>query len=187
MSAPWATRRASCSASISACDRAFVTDIRALYFDGRSSDGHNVTLGLDAQDVLRVRGAGIDLGWPLAGVRVSDRIGSSRRYLYFPGGSQCETDDNDAVDQLFAAHARAGGRLLHGLESRLRYAVAALVITVAAAAAFVVWGIPALAKQAAFHLPPATEKLVGRGALPTLDRFGLAPGRLPPQRHAALR
>ncbi len=187
MSARWATRRASCSASISACKRAFVNDLRALYFDGRSSDGHNVTLGLDAQDVLRVRGAGIDLGWPLAELRVSDRIGSSRRYLYFPDGSQCETDDNDAVDQLFAAHARAGGRLLHGLESRLRYAVAALVITVAAAAAFVVWGIPTLAKQVAFHLPAATEKLIGRDALAALDRFVLAPSRLPPERQAALR
>jgi Zn-dependent protease with chaperone function len=164
-----------------------VTAIRALYFDGRSSDGHKVTLDVDAQGALRVRGTGIDLGWPLAEIRISDRIGSSRRYLYFPDGSQCETGDNDAVDRLFAAQAPAGARLLHGMESSFRYAIAALVITVAAAAAFVLWGIPALAKQVAFRLPAATEKLIGSDALAALDRFVLAPSRLPPERQAALR
>lgn len=164
-----------------------MSDIRALYFDGRSSDGHAVTLGVDAQGVLRVRGTAIDLGWPLAEVRASDRIGGSRRYLYFPDGSQCETADNDAVDQLFSDQAPAGARLLHRLESGLRYAIAALLITVAAAGAFVVWGIPALAKQVAFRLPAATETLIGRDTLAALDRFALAPSRLPPERQAALR
>ncbi len=164
-----------------------MTDVLAVYFDGKSSDGRTVTLGLDAQRLLRVRGAGVDLGWPLAEVRASDRIGSSRRYLYFPDGSQCETGDNDGIDRLFAARESAGGRLLHRWESGLGYALAALAITAAAAWVFIVWGIPALAKQVAFALPPATEKLIGRDALAGLDRFLLAPSRLPEDRQAALR
>jgi Zn-dependent protease with chaperone function len=170
-----------------ACEHGALSDVRALYFDGKSSDGHKVTLEVGAQGALRVRGAGIDLGWPLAEVRISDRIGSSRRYLYFPDGSQCETGDNDAVDRLFASQGPAAARLLHRLESRLRYAIAALVITVAAVGAFVAWGIPALAKQVAFRLPAATETLIGRDALAALDRFVLQPSRLPPGRQAALR
>jgi Zn-dependent protease with chaperone function len=164
-----------------------VTGVRALYFDGKSSDGHEVTLGLDGQQVLHVRGAGIDLGWPLAEVRASDRIGSSRRYLYFPDGSQCETGDNGGIDRLFSARESTGSRLLHRWESGLGYALAALAITVAAAWGFVVWGIPALAKQVAFALPPATEKLIGRDALAALDKFVFTPSRLPPQRQDALR
>jgi len=189
--AQWATRRANCSVSTSAYERAFVTAIGALYFDGKSSDGHEVTLGLDAQRVLRVRGAGIDRGWPLAEVRASERIGGSRRYLYFPDGSQCETGDNDGVDRMFEAQEPAASylpsRLLHRWESGRGYALAAVVITAAAAWAVIVWGIPALAKQVAFRLPAATETLIGRDALAALDRFVLAPSRLPPERQEALR
>ena len=167
-----------------------MSEVRAVYFDGKSSEGRRVTLALDAQGAqptLRVRGAGIDLAWPLAEVRASDRIGSSQRHLHFPDGSQCETGDNDGVDRMFAGRAPAAARLLQRWESRMRYALAALAITVAAGWAAIVWGIPALAKQVAFALPPATETLIGRDALAALDRFVLAPSRLPPERQAALR
>lgn len=164
-----------------------MSDVRALYFDGKSSDGHQVVVGRDAGGVLRVRGAGIDLGWPLDEVRVSERIGSSQRYLYFPDGAQCETRDNDGVDHLFAARESPALRLLHRWESGLGYALAALAITVAVAFAAIFWGLPALAKQVAFALPASTETLIGRDALAALDRFVLAPSRLPPERQAALR
>ena len=165
--------------------------IGARYFDGKSSSGREVTLVLDAQRVLRVRGEGIDLGWPIEEVRASDRIGSSRRHLSFPDGSQCETGDNDGVDRLFAAQEAGASfllpRLLHRWESGLRYALAAVAITIAAIAAAIFWGIPALAKQVAFALPAATETLIGRDALAALDRFVLAPSRLPAERQGALR
>ena len=161
--------------------------IQARYFDGKSSGAREVSLEPDALGVLHVRGEGIDFGWPLAEVRVSDRIGSSRRYLDFPDGSKCETGDNDGVDRLFAAQAPVAARLLHRWESGLRYALAAAAITIAAAVAAIFWGIPALAKQVAFALPASTENLIGRDVLGALDRFVLTPSRLPPQRQEALR
>ncbi|MEO8143087.1 MAG: M48 family metallopeptidase [Betaproteobacteria bacterium] len=161
--------------------------MNARWFDGKSSDGREVTLELDGEQVLRVRGAGIDRSWPIAGVRASDRIGGSRRYLYFPDGSQCETGDNDGVDRMFAARESAAARLLHRWESGLGYALVAVLITVAAAWAAVVWGIPALARQVAFGLPAATETLIGRDVLGALDRFVFTPSRLPPERQDALR
>ena len=166
-------------------------NVRALYFDGKSSEGHEVviagTVGADGRSALRVRGTGINLEWPLAGVRASDRVGSSRRYLYFPDGSQCETEDNDAVDGLFAEQGATAARLLHRWESGLGYAFAAVVITVAVGWAVIVWGIPALAKQVAFALPGATESLIGRDTLAALDRIVLTPSRLSPDRTEALR
>ncbi len=161
--------------------------ILARYFDGKSSGARAVSLELDAQGMLRVRGEGIEFGCPIAAVRVSDRIGSSRRYLTFPDGSQCETGDNDGVDRMFAAQQPAAARLLHRWESGMRYALAAAVITIAAAVAAIFWGIPALAKQVAFALPASTEKLLGQDALAALDRFLFAPSRLPPERQEALR
>ena len=164
-----------------------MSTLRALYFDGKSSDGLEVELQLDARGVLHVRGGNRDLAWPLDQVRASERIGTSRRRIYFPNGSQCETADNDAVDAMFVARSHVGGRLLARWESRLRYALAALAATLLAAAAIVFWGVPALAKQVAFALPPQTEQLIGRDALAALDRAVFQPSRLPPERQQALR
>jgi Zn-dependent protease with chaperone function len=160
--------------------------LRALYFDGKSSDGREVVLELDARKVLHVRGGSQALAWPLAEVRASERIGSSRRRLYFPDGSQCETGDNDAVDAMFGAQTPAPARLLARWESGLRYAIAALLATLLAAAAIVFWGVPALAKQVAFALPAETEQLIGRDTLAALDRAVFKPSALPPERQAAL-
>jgi Zn-dependent protease with chaperone function len=161
--------------------------IQARYFDGKSSAAREVVLELDPRLGLVVQGEGVHAAWSLDEVRVSERIGASRRRLTFPDGSQCETADNDAVDTLFESHTPAAGRLLHRWESGFRYAAAALVITAVAAWAAVVWGIPALAKHAAFALPAATETLLGRDALATLDKIALRPSKLPEARQRELR
>jgi len=167
-----------------------MSDVRALYFDGKSSHAHDVVLsagfGADSKRVLQVRGAGLNLSWPFTQLRVSDRIGTSRRYLYFPDGSQCETDDNAGVDDLLIGEEPAAARLLHRWESGLGYAFAALAITAVVAWAFVVWGIPAIAKQVAFALPAETEKLIGGDSLSALDRFVFTPSKLPPERQESL-
>ncbi|MFY9316329.1 MAG: M48 family metallopeptidase [Burkholderiales bacterium] len=164
-----------------------MNSVLARYFDGKSSDGREVVLELDAQGVLHLRGGGSELTWPLAQVRASERIGSSRRRLYFPDGSQCETGDNDGVDAMLGAQAPAASRLLARWEGGLRYAIAALVVTLLAAAAVVFWGVPALAKQVAFALPAQTERLIGGDALAALDRVVFKPSALPAERQEALR
>jgi Zn-dependent protease with chaperone function len=164
-----------------------VSAVQARYFDGKSSNAQDVALELDAAGMLRLRGGGVERAWPIAEVRASERIGASRRRLYFPDGSQCETSDNDAVDAMFASQTRAGSRMLQRWESGLRYVVVAVVLTGAIAGAALFWGLPALAKQVAFALPAQTEQLIGRDALAALDRFLLKPTQLPPARQEAMR
>ena len=165
--------------------------MQALYFDGKSSAGKEVIVepakNAYGQPLVRARGAGIDLAWPLEEVRISERVGNSRRFLYFPDGSQCETGDNDGVDAMFAAKVPASARLLQRWEGGMRYALAALAVTLVIAVATVIWGIPALAKQVAFALPEATETLIGRDALAALDQFLFKPSKLPPERQDALK
>ena len=164
-----------------------MSKVRAAYFDGKSSTGRPVTLTLEEPEVVRLRGDGIDATWPLAELRVSGRIGSSSRRISFPDGAQCETGDNEAVDAMFAAHSPVGERLLQRWEGTLRYALAAVLLTIAAATAFTVWGIPALAKHVAFALPAETQSLIGGDALSALDQFVFAPSQLPRERQQALR
>jgi Zn-dependent protease with chaperone function len=164
-----------------------VSALRAVYHDGRSSRAREVTICVPSPGRLHVVGQDIDASWPLASVRASARIGDSRRYLYFPDGTQCETADNDGVDRLLGSHAPAAGRMLHRWESRYRTVLAALLLTVVTAWAAITLGIPALAKHVAFALPASTDALIGREALATLDRFLLGPTQLAAARQDALR
>lgn len=165
-----------------------MTAVEARFYDGKSSRQHKVSIRPDPPGRLRVTGDGVDFSCALADVRPSSRVGSARRHLYFADGSQCETDDNDAIDAIFSGvRAEAPGRLLHHWESRLGYAAAALCITLFLGWAAITYGLPALAKQVAFGLPAATQALVGRDALAVLDQTLLAPTQLPAQRQTQLR
>lgn len=165
-----------------------MTAVEARFYDGKSSKEHKVLIYPDPPARLRVIGDGINFSCALAEVRPASRVGSTRRHLYFADGSQCETEDNDAIDELFSGvRAEAPGRLLHYWESRLSYAVAALSITVFLAWAGIIYGLPALAKQLAFSLPAATQTLIGRDALAALDSILLAPTQLPTERQTQLR
>jgi predicted Zn-dependent protease len=162
--------------------------IEASYYDGRSTLERKVSMLLEPLDRLRVFGDGIDVSWALTQIRLSSRVGNTRRHLSFPDGSQCETADNDAIDELFAGvHSAAFSRLLHLWESKLRYVALALALTGISLWTGITYGVPALARQIAFRLPPETDELLGQQALEGLDKYLLQPTKLPPQRQAAMK
>jgi predicted Zn-dependent protease len=162
--------------------------IPARFYDGRSSSQKNVLIYPAPPTGLRVVGDGVDFSCGLAEVRDSGRLGNTPRHLHFRDGSQCESDDNDAIDRLFAEQsAGLGGRLLHLWESRYGYVLAALVGTVVVLWAVVNYGLPALAKEAAFALPESAERAIGQGALEQLDASFLQPSKLLPGRQEQLR
>jgi len=164
-----------------------MTQLRARYYDGKTSQQREVVIWAEPGR-LRVIGDGVDFSCAIAEVRPSPRVGNIRRHLRFADGSLCETEDNDAVDRIFAGlPSQAPGRLIHLWESKLGYAALALALTAAALWAGITYGIPALAKQVAFSLPPSTEKALGRDALAGLDRILLSPTQLPAARREELR
>ncbi len=165
-----------------------MTQVRARYYDGKTSQQREVLVRLEPWGRLSVSGEGVDFSCALSEVRPSPRVGNTRRHLRFADGSLCETEDNDAVDRIFAGlPSQAPGRLIHLWESKLGYAALALALTAAALWAGITYGIPALAKQVAFSLPPSTEKALGRDALAGLDRILLSPTQLPAARREELR
>ena len=162
--------------------------VEARFYDGKSSQQRKVSIHAEPPDRLRVVGEGVDFGCALADVRPSSRVGNTRRRLRFPDGSECETEDNDAIDEMFSGtRAAAFDRLLHRWESRLGYVLLALVLTAASLWAGVTYGIPALAKRVAFSLPAATDRMLGQEALEGLDKVLLEPTQLPLRRQAELR
>ncbi|MDX5362574.1 MAG: M48 family metallopeptidase [Pseudazoarcus pumilus] len=115
---------------------------------------------------------------PLRAVRVSARLGRTPRHLVFPAGGRFATDDNDGVDVLLGVHARAGQGLVDRLESRWRFVLAALVVTVAVVFVGVMWGVPAAARHVAFQLPASVGQEAQRVAVDMLDRSAFEPSRL---------
>ena len=165
-----------------------MTQLRARYYDGKTSQQREVLVRLEPWGRLSVSGEGVDFSCALSEVRPSPRVGNTRRHLRFADGSVCETEDNDAVDRIFAGlPSEAPGRLIHLWESKLGYAALALALTAAALWAGITYGIPALAKEVAFRLPPSTEKALGRDALAGLDRILLSPTQLPAAHQEELR
>ena len=162
--------------------------LKGRYYDGKSSQQRNVTIVSSPPSELSVLGADINFTCSLNDVRVSSRVGNTRRHLNFPDGSQCETDDNDAVDRLFSGiRSEAPRRLLHQLESRIGYVLGALLVTVALLWLGVNYGIPVLAKRIAFSLPSTTEKMLGQEALAVLDKILLEPTKLSLERQTELK
>ena len=167
-----------------------MASVKGLYYDGKSSAGHAIELHFpqSVEGPLRITGSGIDRTIPLSEIRVSPRIGNSRRKLYLPDGAVVETADNDAIDGAFAnAPDAKRHRVLHVLESRFRYVVLAIAATAIAVWLVIEFGIPALAREVAVNLPASVEIRIGQGALDGLDKLVFKPSKLPETRKEELR
>ncbi|MBZ9711799.1 M48 family metallopeptidase [Deinococcus multiflagellatus] len=168
------------------------TVVQGVYFDGRSSRPHPAELTLGAQGAaLRVVGGGVAASavhWQAAQVTVDPSIPGVRRRLKFPDGSRFETDDDAALRRWEAqsGHNRVL-RGVRGLEGRWTTALGALVVAGALGAAFVVWGIPALATQAALVTPRSVLATFDRQTIELLDTEDyMGPSKLSAARQAQL-
>lgn len=152
--------------------------VRGVYYDGITSQ--ETPADLEVYDNGEVRWAGAaGSGITVAQLRIAPRVGNIPRNVYFPDGAKFETEDNDAVDALARRwQLQRGGRFLHLLETHKRYIAAALVVVVISSWAFVQYGVPGLAKWAAFALPAEANSKIGAGALDILDKSIFAPTQL---------
>ena len=119
-------------------------------------------------------------------VTISSRVGNTPRFLRFPDGGVFESGDNDALDRLAAMlHPRAG--LAHRLESRTRYAIIGLVVTVLFTWASIQYGIPFCARVAAFAISAENNRRIGQGVLESLDKAFFSKSELPAAEQERLR
>ena len=152
--------------------------LEAVYFDGKTSARHPVSLVLSGGR-LKVVGREVELDFDVRRVRRSLRIANTPRWLYLPGGGACVTSDNEAVDRITVQ--RRYEQVLQRWESRPAYAALA-----------VLWlgmdrGVPAVAGVIAERIPVEAEAMLGRESLAGFERFGMQPSALPADRQAALR
>ncbi|NVN92785.1 MAG: M48 family metallopeptidase [Desulfuromonadales bacterium] len=160
--------------------------IPVAYFDGKVSTRREVVLTLD-EGRVHIRGEGVDQTYPAPSLKIPPGVGSVRRTLRLPDGGVCELEDAELLAELeLACGATRGVRLLQRWEKSLPLALGAVLLTVLVVLLFLRYGVPSLAKRAAFALPVASEQALGRESLATLDRILMKPSNLSKERRAQL-
>jgi Zn-dependent protease with chaperone function len=155
-------------------------------FDGITSRAHPVEATLDA-GLLRIDGDGIALVVPLGGVSVAPPVGAARGVAHLPEGRELHSADLAALARLaHALPARSPERWARTLESRLVYALAALIVSVLVVFAGLRWGVPAAASLAAHTLPAGLDAHIGREALALMEKISLDPSKLPAARQQTI-
>ena len=160
--------------------------VRAYRYDGSTSRREIVWLNFDEPGFVRIHNENLDKRFPLAEIRLAPPLGGLARELHFADGSLCEAEPDPVLDRLLAAAGGRAARLLHRWENSLQYALMALLLTLLAVWTGMEFGVPALARQAAFALPASTEERLGDDALAVLDRFIFSPSRLSAERQRQL-
>ncbi len=152
------------------------------YYDGRTSQSREVRVFVGHDGQFQVIGEQLNRQHPLSDVTISARIGNTPRTLTFPDGASCEIQDNDGLDRMLRGHRRSNAQgWIHHLESRLHWVVTAVVITLVCSWAMVTMGIPWMAEQAAYALPPSVDRSLGQGTLKVLDKAVFEPTQLEPE------
>ena len=159
--------------------------VRGQLFDGETARSREATLQIFRDGSVRLTVEAETRTLRFDELAIGARLGDTPRSIGLPGGGQFETLDNAGIDA--ALRERAAGRRnwIHFLESRLGLVLGATLLVLAAGGAFVVWGVPVLAKQAAFAVSPELSARLEAGTLEILDR-SLDPSGLPQERRDEL-
>ena len=143
--------------------------INGLYFGGQTSEKKKVKLHCTDTGKLSLEGI-TEQSYRVIDVDISPRVGDTIRYIDFPDGSQFETADNDAVDELLNRFRPDKlHNLIHRLEAAKKVVVASLVVLVIGGWSIIQFGIPYLSRELSMMLPEETSHYLGQGMLETLD------------------
>jgi len=157
--------------------------IQGHWYDGQHSGQYGATLLVSESGEVVVsanEGAAELFSGQFAALRISNRLGNTARYLYFPDEQKFETRDNDLVDQLAKQLSpNAFWGWVHRFETRWHYVLFALVAFVIFSFGAVKYGVPAASKVIAYTLPDELAKRTGRQTMATLDKYYLDKSNLP--------
>lgn len=124
--------------------------------------------------------------WPLADVVLNSRLGNTPRVLRLPDGGQVEVPDDPLLARWFPRPRSRVEAAADWLERRRAAIAVAALGTALLVVGFFHYGVPAIAKQVAGHLPRALEVAASDQAMALLRRMGASDSKLPEDRKAAL-
>jgi Zn-dependent protease with chaperone function len=180
----WGKKPPMCSMSTSPSDATAPLRVQAQYFDGRSAKSHTVVLTLDGSR-LTLRGEAVAREDDITTLRVSEPMGAAPQLVSYPDGAHCEVRDHAGIARLLAASHYQDSWVVR-IQTRWRWAAAAVVATVVLVFAGFHWGLPAASEFIAFQMPEKVLTQLGSGTLGMLDRGFFEPSKLPQERRQQL-
>ncbi len=131
-------------------------------------------------NTLSLSGDGINIdGIPLSACQIPPALGGTTRAVLLPAGARLETDDLDALLNLEKRlGSNRGMRLVNRLESHWRSVLVCFAGLIVCTWLFISHGIPFIAKQAAYAIPPMLTEKISVETLKMLDKHYLAPSTL---------
>jgi Zn-dependent protease with chaperone function len=160
-----------------------MTPIAALYFDGKTSRAHRVTLTV--QEGIALLAGDVERQSPLSELRVSERARNAVRKVTFPDEAYMEIQDGAAFDALLAATGYRDSSVVRMQQSR-RGILIGLIATIAILVLGYLYALPLAAEVIAKALPTSVDRAIGEGTLEFLDKQVLAPSQLPAARRDAI-
>ena len=157
--------------------------VSAVYFDGRHSTPHTVTLTVESATIV-VKGATINRTAPLGEVNISEALGTSPRLIRFRDGAFCEVD-GDALQTLLGS-TNVTSKPVTRWEGSFRWAVVAALLFVALLVAAYRYAVPAIATVAADQVPTTVVDLISRQVMSAFDRQVFEPTAVSADRQARL-
>src|SRR5512140_827582 len=165
-----------------------MTQVRARYYDGRTSAARDVDVEVfprpDGRVRLVIHVASPQESLEYDDIRVESRVGQAARLFELPGGAMLEVPA-EALDSTIEAPALRHG-WVHALESRWSIVLVALAITVAIVWATMQYGVPVLAHEAVDAIPPDVDARVGVGGRALLAERVFQPSKVSAERQSVL-
>jgi Zn-dependent protease with chaperone function len=159
--------------------------IDAIYFDGKSSRRHRVTV-LIHKRVLALRGEGLRRNERLSRMDVSERLQHAPRILRFPDGAFIEAGDHKNLDKMLKANRFSDPRVVRW-QNNWPLSLIALICLLAALLSAYQWGLPAGAEAIAQRLPASFGKKIGDQGFAVMEERLLKPSKLAPEYQQQLR
>lgn len=160
---------------------------KGQFFDGKSSQIHEVEVRCIDATRIRVLGGDIDRTDSTAGLRLTPSLGRTARTLQFPDGARLLVTDQEGLDAWFPSEDRLQ-RLVDRLERHAHAVAASIVICLATGIATFTWGVPWVADRIAAEVPADIEGALGKEVLGQLDGiFGFSRSGIHDSRQQELR
>ncbi len=164
-------------------------DIQGYWYDGQQSGQQPAVVHIDQHgymDVFLSDGDSSTLVYArhklfsgqIADIKISQRLGNTSRYFYFPDGQKFETRDNDQVDHATQQFSSKNNSLIYKLETRWRYVLVAVALMIAVVAWSGLYGVPIAAKAIAKVMPDSLIEKAGEQTLAFLDKEMMQPTTL---------
>lgn len=150
------------------------------YFDGISARRHPVSLEVKGGK-LCMHGEGVERLADRGQITVPSRLGNTTRLILFADGARCEITDHDEFEALLTEMGINPSLVAH-IESRWRYALTALAITLTLVAVAYFWGLPYAAEKIAFQVPDKVLALIDEQFIKAVDNRLLEPSKLSKER-----